>query len=59
LLEQTELYGHRCGTPRGFVEDRLRRGLDVLLVLDACGREQVERSWGFELVSVFLLPPDD
>jgi hypothetical protein len=43
LLEQTELYGHRHGTPRGFVEDRLVRGLDVLLVLDACGREQVER----------------
>jgi guanylate kinase len=57
LLEQAELYGHQYGTPRGFVEDRLGRSLDVLLVLDACGRHQLARSCGPDLVSVFLLPP--
>jgi guanylate kinase len=57
LLEQAEMYGHRYGTPRSFVEARLRHGMDVLLVLDACGREQVARTYRRDLVSIFLLPP--
>ncbi len=57
LLETAELYGHWYGTPRAFVEERLGRGLDVLLVLDAQGRQQLARTHAADLVSVFLLPP--
>lgn len=57
LLERAEVYGHRYGTPRGFVEERLGRGTDVLLVLDAEGKRQLARSHQAHLVSVFLLPP--
>jgi len=57
LLEYADLYGHRYGTPRSFVEGCLERGVDVLLVLDARGRRQIAQSHAAALVSVFLLPP--
>ena len=57
LLEHAEMYGYRYGTPRSFVEGRLRQGLDVLLILDAYGRRQLAATYASELVSVFLLPP--
>ncbi len=57
LLEDAEVYGHRYGTPRAFVEESLRQGRDVLLVLDARGKDQLEVTHPAELVSVFLLPP--
>jgi guanylate kinase len=57
LLEHARLYGHRYGTPRAPVECCLARGVDVLLVVDACGRRQLADSHGTDLVSVFLLPP--
>jgi len=57
LLETAELYGHRYGTPRAFVQDRLGQGVDVLLVLDANGRQQLARTHAADLVSIFVLPP--
>jgi guanylate kinase len=57
LLEHTEVYGHRYGTPRLFVEQYLRQGTDVLLVLDVEGKRQLAASHASNLVSVFLLPP--
>jgi guanylate kinase len=56
-LHTAELYGHRYGTPRAFVEDRLDRGADLLLVLDAEGRRKLAATHGPGRVSVFLLPP--
>jgi guanylate kinase len=57
LLEHAELYGYQYGTPREFVADSLKQGLDVLLVLDAHGRQQLADRHDAELISVFLLPP--
>ena len=37
LLEWAEIVGHRSGTPRGFVEDRLAEGRDVVLEIDVVG----------------------
>ena len=37
LLEWAEIVGHRSGTPRVFVEDRLGEGRDVLLEIDVVG----------------------
>jgi guanylate kinase len=56
LLESAEVVGHRSGTPRGFVEDRLAAGRDVLLEIDVAGASQVrERIPGATLV--FIDPP--
>jgi guanylate kinase len=56
LLEWAEIVGHRSGTPRGFVEDRLAEGRDVLLEIDVVGASQVrERVPG--AVLIFVEPP--
>ena len=56
LLEWAEIVGHRSGTPRGFVEDRLAEGRDVLLEIDIVGASQVrERVPGSVLI--FIAPP--
>ena len=56
LLEWAEIVGHRSGTPRGFVEDRLVEGRDALLEIDVAGASQVrERVPG--AVLIFIAPP--
>jgi guanylate kinase len=56
LLEWAEIVGHRSGTPKGFVEDRLGEGRDVILEIDVVGASQVrERVPG--AVLVFIDPP--
>lgn len=56
LLEWADIVGHRSGTPRGFVEDRLAEGRDVLLEIDVVGASQVrERVSG--AVLIFIEPP--
>ena len=57
LLEHAEVFGHRYGTPRAFVEAHLAAGTDVLLVLDGQGRRQVAAHCPAATVSLFLLPP--
>jgi guanylate kinase len=56
LLEWAPIVGHRSGTPRGFVEDRLASGRDVLLEIDVKGAEQVRRKVP-GAVLIFLEPP--
>jgi guanylate kinase len=56
LLEWADIVGHRSGTPRGFVEDRLAEGRDVILEIDVVGATQVrERVPGSVLI--FVEPP--
>jgi guanylate kinase len=56
LLEWAEIVGHRSGTPRGFVDDRLAAGRDVVLEIDVVGASQIrERVSGSVLV--FIEPP--
>jgi guanylate kinase len=56
LLEWAEVVGHRSGTPRRFVEERLAEGRDVVLELDVKGAKQV-RELMPEALLIFLLPP--
>jgi guanylate kinase len=56
LLEWAEVVGHRSGTPRGFVDDRLAAGRDVVLEIDVVGASQVrERVPGSVLI--YIEPP--
>jgi guanylate kinase len=56
LLEWAEIVGHRSGTPRGFVEDRLAAGRNVVLEIDVVGASQIrERVPG--AVLIFVEPP--
>ena len=56
LLEWAEFAGHRYGTPRGPVEDRLERGEPVLLEIELEGARQVRTAMP-EALLVFLAPP--
>ena len=56
LLEWAPIVGHRSGTPRGFVQDRLASGRDVLLEIDVKGAEQVRKKVP-DAVLIFLEPP--
>jgi len=56
LLEWAEFAGHRYGTPRGPVMDRLGRGEPVLLEIELDGARQVRTAMPDALL-VFLAPP--
>jgi guanylate kinase len=56
LLEWAHFAGHRYGTPRAPVEERLAAGLPVLLEIDLAGARQVRRAVPGALL-VFLAPP--
>jgi len=56
LLEWAEFAGHRYGTPRHAVEERLGRGEPVLLEIDLEGARQVRAAMPDALL-IFLAPP--
>jgi guanylate kinase len=56
LLEWAEIVGHRSGTPRVFVEDRLSEGRDVILEIDVVGASFVRKRIP-EAVLIFVDPP--
>ncbi len=59
LLEHAYFAGHRYGTPRDPVEERLAAGDDVLLEIEVQGARQVRAAPGLgaEAVLIFLAPP--
>ena len=64
LLEYARYNGQYYGTPRGFVEEQVAAGRDVLLAIDVQGARQVAqliRGGQFahpdSLVTIFLVPP--
>ena len=56
FLEWALVHGHLYGTPRAFVDRRIREGKIVLLDIDVQGAMQVRGSRG-DAVLVFLMPP--
>jgi guanylate kinase len=57
LLESADVHGHRYGTPRAPVEAVLAQGRDMLFDIDWQGAQQVRKSLGSDVVSIFILPP--
>lgn len=56
MLEWACVFGNYYGTPEGFVERQVRKGKDVLLVIDVQGAMQIKKS-GYDAALIFLLPP--
>ena len=56
FLESARVFDNLYGTSRGFVEQELRQGYDVLLEIDWQGARQVRRAMP-QCVSIFVLPP--
>ena len=56
FLEHARVFDNFYGTARGFVEEQLRQGYDVILEIDWQGAQQVRRAVP-DCVSIFILPP--
>jgi guanylate kinase len=56
FLEHARVFDNYYGTSRGFVEEQLRQGNDVLLEIDWQGAQQVRRAMP-QCVTIFILPP--
>jgi len=57
LLEHANVFDNCYGTPRQPIEEALAAGRDVVGDLDWQGTQQLKKSVGQDLVSVFVLPP--
>ncbi len=56
LLEWVQVYAHRYGTGRDWVQAQAAKGLDVLLDIETVGAKNVKAALP-EAVMIFLLPP--
>ena len=56
FLEYANVFSNFYGTPRGFVEETLAQGRDVLLEIDVQGALQMKES-APDGVFIFLIPP--
>jgi guanylate kinase len=57
FLEHARVFGrHQYGTPRRWLEEAQRKGLDLVLEIDVQGAEQVKEKLP-RAVAIFILPP--
>jgi guanylate kinase len=61
FLEHVLLYGERYGTSALWIQSRLQRGMDVILVIDTQGarllRDLSPSALPCHMVSIFIMPP--
>jgi len=58
FLEWANVFGRKYGTPRAWVDDRLREGKVVILEIDVAGGKQV-RERVPNMFGLFVLPPSE
>ncbi len=56
FVEWAHVHGHRYGTSKKAIEERMAQGADVILEIDWQGALQIKRVFG-NAVLVFILPP--
>ena len=56
FLEWANVHGHRYGTSRRAIEERISQGADVVLEIDFQGAIQIKRIFA-NAVLIFILPP--
>ena len=57
FLEWATVFGNYYGTSREKVQKTIQEGNDVLFDIDWQGTQQLSDNKGFELVTIFILPP--
>ena len=57
FLEWAKVFDNYYGTPRNLVQEKISSGIDVLFDIDWQGTQQLSENDGFDLVSIFILPP--
>jgi guanylate kinase len=56
FVEWVQVYEHRYGTGKAFIQDRLSGGFDVLLDLETAGAQRVKELFP-KAILIFLMPP--
>jgi guanylate kinase len=56
FVEWAHVHGHRYGTSRKMIEERIAQGADVILEIDFQGALQIKQVFG-NAVLIFILPP--
>ena len=56
FVEWAHVHGHRYGTSKAMIEERIAQGADVILEIDFQGALQIKRIFA-NAVLVFILPP--
>ena len=57
FLEWAEVFGNYYGTPKNTVQKSISNGIDVLFDIDWQGTQKLSGNEGYEVVSIFILPP--
>ncbi|SMQ69783.1 guanylate kinase [Altererythrobacter xiamenensis] len=57
FYEWAHVFGHRYGTPKGYIRKALKEGRDFLFDIDWQGTQQLKQKDDQDVVSVFILPP--
>lgn len=56
FLEYQEVHSHYYGTPKKYVMDMMKKGKNVILVIDTKGGLRIKRMFS-DAILIFLLPP--
>ncbi|MEO8402521.1 MAG: guanylate kinase [Gammaproteobacteria bacterium] len=56
FLEHATVFNNSYGTSRTWVEEMLRKGIDVILEIDWQGGQQIQHLFS-QCISIFILPP--
>ncbi len=57
ILEWTKYLGYYYGTFREFMDEQIRRGMNVLLCVDLKGAARLKRFYPSNTVTIFIMPP--
>ena len=57
LLEYTLYNGNYYGTPKSEIEERLKNGINVILVIEVVGAQNVKEMLKDKCTLIFILPP--
>lgn len=57
MLEYAEYCGNFYGTPKDFVEDEIKKGINVILEIEVIGAMQIRKKFP-SAVLIFITPPD-
>lgn len=57
FAEWAPVHEHFYGTPKGPIDDAIKKGIDVLLDLDVVGSLNLKKAYGVCAITIFLNPP--
>lgn len=59
FIEDAKVFDHYYGTPKEFVEEKLKKGIDVMFDIDWQGAQKLSDYSKNDMVSIFILPPSN